>query len=122
MEKCEKCGAKLSENDEFCVKCGTPRILASTNYRRISMSKAYIVIAWIVIIASIIVGIALGDTFKVNELTYESSIDIEYNKYEEVFNTSLMLYTWLGGFTLSIFTMGIGSICHRLDLLIDKEK
>ena len=121
MEKCEKCGATLNDNAEFCIKCGTPRILASTNYRRTSMSKVYIVIAWLIIIASIIGGIVLGDTFKINELTYKSSI-AEYNEYEEIFNTALMFYTWIGGFILSMFIMGIGSICHRLDLLIDKEK
>lgn len=122
MSKCEKCGATLREDAEFCIKCGSPKILVSTNYRRTSMSKAYIVIAWLIIIVAIIVGIVLGNSYKISELTYESSVDVEFNKYEEVFNVALMLYTWLGGLIIGIFTMGIGSICHRLDLLIDKEK
>lgn len=92
------------------------------NEIRVTMSKAYIIIAWLIIIASIIAGIILGNTFKINELTYESSVSSIYDKYEEVFNVALMFYTWIGGFILSMFIMGIGSICHRLDLLIDKEK
>lgn len=84
-------------------------------------STIYIILAWIIIVASIIVGIILGGTNTVKELTFDSSASV-FNNSTESFNVSLMLYTWLGGFTLSILTMGIGSICHRLDLLIDKEK
>ena len=84
-------------------------------------STIYIILAWIIIVVAIIVGIILGSTNTVEKLTFDSSASV-FNSSKESFNVSIMLYTWLGGFILSIFTMGIGSICHRLDLLIDKEK
>lgn len=87
---------------------------------RISMSKVYIAIGWIIILVAFILGIVLGNINTVSKFEYNSSLRIDINT--KVFNTALMFYTWIGGFILSMFIMGIGSICHRLDLLIDKEK
>lgn len=89
--------------------------------KRKNYTKAYYYIAIIIIFAGFIVGLILGEVYKVKVLTYESSISAKYNEYEEYYNAGIMFYTWLATAAFDIFIFGIYSICHRLDLLIDKK-
>ena len=83
-------------------------------------STIYIILAWIIIIIAIVVGIIIGSINPVKTMTIDSYVNT-FNNTNDTFNVILMLYIWLIGFVLGIFVMGIGSICHRLDLLIDKD-
>lgn len=149
--KCKNCNENLKKNTSFCKNCGFDNnlnynppnesefdkiesfTLKKSNYTsdknlrndkintRINRTKYWQITGIIILITSFILGIFLGDTYKIQELIYESSIDTEFNEYEEVFNTILMLYTWAAGIVTYTFYQAINSICHRLDLLIDKK-
>ena len=88
---------------------------------RLTHTKYWKIIGIIILIIAFIIGIYLGATYQVKELTYESSISPEYNDYEERFNTLLMLYVWISGSVSYIFFQAINSICYRLDILIDRK-
>ena len=105
--------SQLTE-DGYCSKC------AIKNF--INFSNAYKVVAIIILIAGFIGGIVCGNIFKVMTLTYESSVSVEYNEYEAVFNGALMLYVWIGTFLFDLFVLGIYSICKRLDLIANRLK
>lgn len=110
--KCSKCGEKFEST-------GTSSLCS--NCRRRSHTKAYLYIAIVILILGFIGGIVLGDAFKIRELTYESSISVKYNEYEETFNSALMLYSWVGTLLFDLFVFAVHSICYRLDLIIDKK-
>lgn len=86
-----------------------------------SYTNLYLYIAILVLFAGFIVGLTSGEVFKTKVLTYESPISSKYNTYEESFNTGLMFYIWIATAIFDTFVFGIYSICHRLDLLIDKK-
>lgn len=111
--KCSKCNKKFESNgmSSLCPNC-----------RRKSRTKAYLYIAIAILVLGFIGGIVLGDAFKIRELTYESSISVKYNEYEETFNSALMLYSWIGTLLFDLFVFAVHSICYRLDLLIDKNR
>lgn len=113
MEKieCSKCGTKF-ESDSYSSLCG--------NCRRKRNTNVYKVIAIIILFLGFIGGIVLGDTNRTIELVYELSISSKYNEYEEVFNIGLMVSAWISTALLSLFIFAIYSICHRLDLIVEK--
>lgn len=100
----------------YCSKC------AIKQFNDFNFTNSYVTIAIIILLVGFIIGIICGNVYKVNTLTYESSISIEYNKYEDVFNTALMFYCWIGTILFDIFILGIYSICKRLDLIANRLK
>ena len=100
----------------YCSKC------AIKQFNEFNFTNSYKKIAIAILILGFIGGFIMGNIFKVNTLTYESSISIEYNHYEEVFNTALMFYCWIGTFLFDLFILGIYSICQRLDLIANRLK
>lgn len=111
--KCNKCGKKFDSNGTsgMCSDC-----------RRKSHTQFYFYIALVILLLGFISGIALGDTYKITKLTYESSISVKFNEYETSFNSDLMLYCWVGTLLFDLFVFAINSICYRLDLIIDRLK
>ena len=102
--KCAKCGDGFEDNgfSTLCVNC-----------RRRSHTRTYFYIAIIILILGFIGGIVLGGTYTVSKSSYFSS--------EEEFNGVLMLYCWVSTLLFDLFIFAIYSVCHRLDLLIDKK-
>ncbi len=69
-------------------------------------TNAYLYIAITILIAGIIVGMILGSMSAEEDVTAGFKI---------------MFYIWILTALFDIFVLGIYSICHRLDLLIDKK-
>ncbi len=69
-------------------------------------TNAYLYIAITIIIAGIIIGMILGSMSAEEDVTAGFTI---------------MFYIWILTALFDIFVFGIYSICHRLDLLIDKK-
>ncbi len=99
--KCSKCGKKFENTgtSSLCPECRLKRT-----------PKIYFTIATLILILGFIGGIVIGGTNKILN-----------DEYEKIFNTSLMIYCWIGDALFSMFVYAIGSIIHRLNLLIDKE-
>lgn len=107
MAKCETCHTKIKEEDgKLCANC-----------KRKNGTKRYYTIGILVIIGGFLGGIILGATYKT-----VAEVVGEYDEYEKIFNVALMLETWIASILFSVWIFGFGSICHRLDLLIDKNK
>ena len=104
--KCSKCNEKFESNgmSGLCPNC-----------RRRSHSRTYLWFAIIILILGFIGGIVLGNTFKITTTTYT------YLDNEEVFNSALMIYSWIGTLLFDLFVFAVHSICYRLDLIIDKN-
>lgn len=107
---------KQLNKDGYCSKC------AIKNFNEFNFTNAYSKIAILILILGFIGGIVMGNVFKVYTLTYESPISAEYNDYEYIFNTALMIYCWIGTFLFDLFVLGIYSICKRLDLIANRLK
>ena len=124
MKQCINCGKELNDSIEFCDDCGQkqPTITNDPVIARKNRTTYFVITGWVIIIVAIIAGIILGNIFETKELIHESAIDVKYNEYKTTFNQVAMFITWTSGLVLGIFTIGIGSICHRLDLIIDKNK
>lgn len=113
-EKCKNCGVEVKTSsgllNTLCDKCSRRK---STN--------TYLLIGFIILIIGFFVGIFMGNSNKIEKLTHVSSYNPKYNEYEAVFNTAIMIYTWIGASLFSSFFFAISSICHRLDMIIDKK-
>lgn len=116
---CIKCNAEISGN-EFSI-CGN-NFSICTNCKREKNTNKYKYIAIIILILGFIDGIIMGNIYKHSSLIYKSDLNPAFNEYEYTFNTALMFYSWLASALLSLFIFAIHSICHRLDLIIDKKK
>ena len=106
---CSKCGKKFENyySLDLCEDC-----------RRKKKTEIYLVIAIIILILGFIGGIVLGNQYKVLE---KQHVFGSYYEMKEAFNVGLMIYCWIGTMLFDIFVFGIYSICHRLDLLIEKK-
>lgn len=122
MKFCENCGNKLNGNDTFCENCGYKNNYQETNIKSKNNTQWYFNIAIIILLVGFVGGIISGNVFEQKILIYESLADPEYNEYRTNFNWVIMLVTWISVTIFSIFIFGIGSVCHRLDLLINKTK
>lgn len=115
MEKIERsdCGKKIENT-------GTSNLCSDCQRRK--NTKTYLTIAKVILVVGFFSGIILGNAYKIEVITSESAISSKYNQYEEVFNSALMLYSWIGTFLFDLFVFAIHSICYRLDLIIDKKE
>ena len=73
-------------------------------------TRAYYYLAIAILFAGIILGMILG------------IITAENSDNGGSFSFVIMLYVWIATALFDIFVFAIYSICHRLDLLIDKKK
>lgn len=125
---CLKCGSKYIEGEE-CKSCKEKEEQNKTEQcldnlekeQRHERTKLYKIIGKVVMIFMVIVGLVLGSEYQKKVITYKSSVDSIYDRYEEQFNTELMFMCWSAGGSFYIFFQIVNSICYRLDLLIDKE-
>ena len=108
--KCFNCGVELDEDSKFWIECDID--VRRVDYRIKRYKKAYLYFAIIVLILGVIGGIVLGSIYKLRT---------GYLFTKEEFNVGLMLYCWLATLLFDLFIFAIYSVCHRLDLLIDKR-
>jgi len=108
--RCFNCGMEIDDDSKFCIECGVD--LVHPNFIGKSHTHIYFDLAIVVLILGFIGGIASGFMFP---------IKTGYIISREEFNIGMMLYCWIGSSIFALLIFAIYSICHRLDLLIDKK-
>ena len=106
LYECENCENTFPEdeiNNFLCKNC-----------RREKNTRRYKNLAFALLIICFVIGIICGFYFK--KLTINSD-----GLYYDTLNWTIIFYFWIGGITLFSIYMPIYSICHRLDLFINKN-
>lgn len=107
--ECTKCGKKIENNgvSSICSDC-----------KRKRTPKVYFSLATIILLTGFVLGIILGAVNKTVKLT--TTEDYSYDS-EKVFNAGLMATTWAYTSVICTIFYSVGSICYRLNILIDKK-
>lgn len=107
--ECTKCGKKIENNgvSSICSDC-----------KRKRTPKVYFALATTILLVGFILGIILGAVNKDTKLT--TTDDYSYDS-EEVFNSGLMATTWVYTAIICTIFYSVGSVCYRLNILIDKK-
>lgn len=108
--ECAKCGKKFDNNgvSSICSECKCKRT-----------PKVYFALATTILLIGFVLGIILGAVNKDVKLT--TTEDYSYDS-EEVFNAGLMATTWAYTSVICTILYSVGSICYRLNIIIDKKQ